>query len=149
MGFRIQRHRRRGTGRRYVHTYPSKAALGAVKRKVKSISRQGTNKPLADLLRQLNLVPRGWTTYFRHGVSAATFGYLRHYTWRRVVDWLRHKHRRAGWKQLRRRYLTGVGLWPEQDEVTLFNPAAVKITRYRYRHDRIPSPWGQRTSIVT
>lgn len=78
LGFRIQRHRRRGTGRRYVYTYPSKAALGAVKRKVKSILRQGTNKPLADLLRQLNLVLRGWTTYFRHGVSAATFGYLRH-----------------------------------------------------------------------
>ena len=26
-------------------------------------------QPLADLLRQLNLALRGWTTYFRHGVS--------------------------------------------------------------------------------
>jgi len=96
LGFRIRRHRKRGTERRYVYTYPAKAALAAVKRKVKAISRQGTNKPLSDLLRQLNLVLRGWTTYFRYGVSAATFGYLRHYSWRRVVDWLRHKHRRAG-----------------------------------------------------
>jgi hypothetical protein len=54
--------------------------------------------------------------------------------------------RRANWKQLRRRYLTGVGLWPEQDGVTLFNPAAVKITRYRYRRDRISSPWTAPTT---
>jgi RNA-directed DNA polymerase len=148
LGFRIRRHRKRGSGRRYVYTYPAKNALGAVKRKVKAISRQGTNKPLGDLLHQLNLVLRGWTTYFRHGVSAATFGYLRHYAWGRVIAWLRHKHRRANWKQLQRRYLTGVGLWPEQDGVTLFNPAAVKITRYRYRRDRIPSPWTAPTTTT-
>jgi hypothetical protein len=116
---------------------------------VKAISRQGTNKPLGDLLRQFNLVLRGWTTYFRHGVSAATFGYLRHYAWSRVVAWLRHKHRHAGWKLLRRRYLIGTGWWPEQDGVTLFNPAAVRITRYRYRRDRIPSPWAERTALVS
>ena len=148
LGFRIQRDHQRGSGKRYVYTFPSKPALAAVKRKVKAISRQGTNKPLGNLLHQLNLVLRGWTTYFKHGVSAATFGYLRHYTWTRVVAWLRHKHRRAGWKQLRGRYLTGVGLWPEQDGVTLFNPAAVKITRYRYRRDRIPSPWAERPTPV-
>jgi RNA-directed DNA polymerase len=93
-------------------------------------------------------VLRGWTTYFRHGVSAATFAYLRHYTWSRVIDWLGRKHRRANWKQLRRRYLTGVGLWPEQDGMTLFNPAAVTITRYRYRRDRIPTPWAEQTTRV-
>ena len=38
--------------------------------------------------------------------------------------------------------------WPEQDEVTLFNPAAVAITRYRYRRDRIPSPWVQATTSI-
>lgn len=53
---------------------------------------------------------RGWTNYFRHGVSAATFGYLRAYAWARVVNWLRRKHPKANWKQLRRRYLPG--WWP-------------------------------------
>ncbi len=56
--------------------------------------------------------------------------------------------RPSGWKQLRRRYLTGVGLWPEQDGTTLFNPAAVTITRYRYRRDRISSPWAQATAVI-
>lgn len=81
-------------------------------------------------------------------MSAATFAYLRHYAWSRVVDWLRRKHRRASWKQLRRRYLS-VGLWPEQDGVTLFNPAAVTITRYRYRRDNIPTPWTQPRPRIT
>ena len=29
-----------------------------------------------------------------------------------------------------------------EDEVTLFNPAAVRTTRYRYRGAAIPSPWA-------
>jgi RNA-directed DNA polymerase len=40
---------------------------------VKTITQQGTNHPLPTLLRRLNPVLRGWTTYFRHGVSKATF----------------------------------------------------------------------------
>ena len=98
------------------------------------------NHPLTSLLRQLNLVLRGWTTYFRHAVSSATFGYLHQFTWVRVVRWLRRKHRRANWRQLRRRYLR-TGWWPEQDGMVLFDPARVAITRYRFRGASIPSPW--------
>jgi len=140
LGFRIQRHTKRGDGKRYVYTYPSKKSLAAITRKVKTITQQGTNQPLSEILRQLELALRGWTTYFRHAVSNATFGYLRHYTWSRVLTWLRNKHRRASWKSLRRRY-TVRGWWPEHDGIRLFDPAAVKIIRYSYRGDRIPTPW--------
>ena len=57
--------------------------------------------------------------------------------------WLRHKHPRANWKWLRRRYLPG--WWPTDGEVTLFNPATVTVTRYRYRGARIPTPWTSTT----
>lgn len=141
LGFRIQRDIKEGTTKRYVYTYPSKTALAAVKRKVKTITKQGTNHPLSSLLRQLKGVLRGWTNYFRHGVSKQTFGYLRHYTWWRVVRWLRRKHRRANWKQLRARYLCYDGrTWVRDGELELFDPAAVAVTRYRYRGD-IPTPW--------
>ena len=46
----------------------------------------------------------------------------------------------ANWKQLRRRYCPD-GWWPAEDGVTLFNPDAVRTTRYRYRGAAIPSPW--------
>ncbi len=143
LGFRIQRHIKEGTNRRYVYTYPSKKALAAIKRKVKTVTRQGTNNTLADLLRQLNAVLRGWTNYFRHGVSKATFGYLRHYTWWRVVRWLRRKYRRTGWKKLRARFLRyDDKTWVSDGEVELFDPAAVAVTRYRYRGN-VPTPWTQ------
>jgi RNA-directed DNA polymerase len=72
-------------------------------------------------------------------VSSASFSYLDAFTWRRVICWLRHKHRRASWKQLRRRHLPS---WrPTDGEVTLFNPQSIAVTRYRYRGAQIPSPW--------
>lgn len=142
LGYRIQRHQKRGTNRRFIYTYPSKTALEAIKRKVKAMSRTGRNRPLSDLLRRLNLVLAGWTNYFRHGASKATFGYLRAYTWHRVVLWLRRKHPHAGWKKLRRRHLPG--WWPTDGDTELFDPGRVPIRYYRYRGTNIPSPWPTR-----
>jgi RNA-directed DNA polymerase len=140
LGWRIQRRRKRGTNRRYVYTYPSRKALKAVTIKVKTKCRRNINLPLSVLLHQLNPVLRGWTTYFRPGVSSIAFGYLRAFTWRQVVRWLRRKHRGITWKELRRRFCGG-RWWPCEDEIVLFNPGAVRTTRYRYRGSKIPSPW--------
>ncbi len=147
LGFRIVRQEKRGTGQRFVYTYPAKTALATVKAKVRMLTRGATDQSLSILLHRLNPVLRGWTAYFRHGVSKATFNYLRAFVWRRVVCWLRHKSLRANWKQLRRRYLPG--WWPTEGEVSLFNPSAVTVSRYRYRGARIPSPWVERTTGST
>jgi len=141
LGFRIQRQAKRGSNKAFVYTWPSRKSLSSIMAKVKAITRQGTNNPLSDLLRQLNSVLRGWTNYFRHGVSKDTFAYLHQRTWRRVVHWLRRKHRRANWGWLRRRYLANA--WrPEHDGEALFDCRAVPVTRYRYRGAVIPSPWA-------
>ena len=140
LGFRIQRQARRGgNGQRRVYTSPTKKALAAVKATVRALTRAGTNQPLAAVCSRLNLVLRGWTNYFRHSVAKATFNYLCSYVWRRVVCWLRHKHPRASWKRLRRRYLPG--WWPTEGRVRLFDPAKVPVTRYRYRGAQIATPW--------
>ena len=137
----IQRHRKRGTNRSYVYTYPARKALRAVTGKVKSLCRRmDTNQPLQVLLLPLNRLLRGWCAHFRSGVSSATFAYLSAYTWARVIGWLRRKHRRITWKELRRRYCAG-GWWPATTERALFNPAKMRTTRYRYRGTVIPGPW--------
>jgi RNA-directed DNA polymerase len=147
LGWRIQRQYMRGTkNKRFVYTWPSKKALASIKAKVRAITRQGTNQPLANLLRQLNAVLRGWTNYFKYGVSNATFGYLHQFTWRRVICWLRNKYRRANWEQLRKLHLPR--WWPTDGEVTLFDPARVAVTRYRYRGRAIPSPWERHTTGI-
>jgi RNA-directed DNA polymerase len=140
LGFRIQRQIKRGSNKAFVYTWPSRKSLSSIMAKVKAITKQGTNNPLSDLLRQLNGVLRGWTNYFRHGVSKDTFAYLHQFTWLRVVRWLRRKHRRANWGWLRRRYLANAW-WPEHDGEALFDCRAVPVTRYRYRGAQIPSPW--------
>jgi RNA-directed DNA polymerase len=140
LGFRIQRQPWRGMGKPTIYTFPTKAALASVKAKVRAATRGGTNQPLAALCRRLAPVLRGWTNYFRHGVSKRTFGYLRSFTWRRVVQWLRRKHSRATWQWLRRRYLPG--WWPTEGQVSLFDPGSVTVSRYRYRGRNIPTPWA-------
>jgi RNA-directed DNA polymerase len=142
LGWHIQRHRKRGTkDQRFVYTYPAKKALRAVMAKVKALCRQvGTNQPLDALLARLNPALRGWCAYFRPGVSAATFSYLSDYAWRTVWRWLRRKHPKATWKQIRRRYCR-VGSWPASETGPLFNPETVGTTRYRYRGAVIPTPW--------
>lgn len=140
LGWRIQRHRRKGDTRRFIYTYPSKKALASITAKVKTICHQDQNLDLAIVLHQLNSVLRGWTAYFRPGVSFRTFRYLRAFTWRQVMIRLRRKHRRITWKELRRRYCGG-GWWPSDGTVTLLNPTDAGTTRYRYRGTRIPSPW--------
>jgi RNA-directed DNA polymerase len=127
LGFRIKRHEKRGTGQRLIYTNPSKAALADVKGAVRTLTQGALNRPLSNLLYQLNPLLRGWTNYFRHGVSKATLGYLRAFVWRRVVNWLRHKHRKRNWNWLRRHHLPG--WWLTDGEVRLFNTGAVPVTR--------------------
>ena len=137
LGWRIQRHRKRGTGKSYVYIYPAKKALVAVLAKVKTLCQQSTNLPLDVLLHRLNRTLRGWPAYFKYGCSHATFSYLRSYLWKQVIRWQERKHRRTTWKQLRRRY----GRWPADGGAELFDPARVRARRYYYRGAQIPTPW--------
>ena len=65
LGWRIQRHRKRGTDRHYVYNYPAKKA--SVRAKTKTICRTNVSQPLGVVLHRLNQVLRGWTAYFRPG----------------------------------------------------------------------------------
>jgi len=138
LGWRIKRGRGRH-GRPAVHTYASKRSLQSVKAKVKEITTTGYQQTLDQLLARLNPLLRGWCAYFQHGVSSKTFSYLDAYTWRRVIWWLRRKHPQANWRWLRGRYLPG---WrPTGTRLALYDPRSVRIVRYRYRGERIATPW--------
>jgi RNA-directed DNA polymerase len=140
LGFHIQRRRRRGTTKRVVYTYPSKKALAGIVGRVRTLTRRTAHPSLAALLRQLNPVLLGWCTYFKHGVSKATFGYLDEYAWRRVLRWIRRRYPKTKWAILFRRFFEN---WrPTEDGIVLFQPQKVTVTRYRYRAANIPTPWA-------
>src|SRR4051794_19298347 len=139
LGWRIQRQFKPGTVKRYVYTWPSKKSLTSITAKVRTLTRRNRHRTLADLLRQVNPVLRGWCNYFKHGVSKRTFSYVDHFAWWRIVGWVRKRHLGLNWGTLIRRFLPE---WKIADgQVELFRPPTVAVTRYRYRGTRIPTPW--------
>lgn len=148
LGWRVQRRAWRSrTGKRAVYTYPSKKALASIVAKVRALTRRRNHRTLADLLRRLNPVLRGWCTYFRHGVSSRTFGYVDHFALWRIVGWLRKRHLGLNMHTLVRRFLSG---WQVRaGGIEMFRPETVEIIRYRYRGTKIPTPWASAPTRIT
>ena len=137
LGFRIKRVPRPGRAPVAV-TFPSDRALGDIKHRIKMLTSSSTvNLSLDELICALNPVLRGWTNYHRYNAAKRCFGYLSYYLWWRVIRWLRRKHSRLTWKQIKRRYWGRA--WTSPEGRRLHWPAEVPVTRYRGR--RKPSPW--------
>ncbi len=142
LGFRIQRHRQKGSDRRLIYTYPSKTSLATIRRKVTTATgRQTTSLPADKLFVHLGQITRGWTLYFRHGSSSRAFGLLRHHLWWRTWRWLKNKHPKQRAKWIIRRYYGPGQWWPAANGVRLFQPDTVRIQRYQYRGAKIGNPW--------
>ena len=137
--FRIQR-RRRGDGRRVVLTIPAKQALAGVMHKIKQATKTGTSRSLGQVLRKINPILRGWAAYFRYGASKQTFAYLGWYAWWRMIYWIRRKHPHLTWKQIRRRYYGADRI--REGKLVLYNPAKMRVERYRYRGAQIATPFN-------
>jgi RNA-directed DNA polymerase len=120
--------------------FPSKKSVAAVKRKVKNLTKRSMlHMSLKDTLFRINHVLRGWGTYFRFEVVKHTLNYLGHFAWWRVFRWLRKKHPGQWGKyltEMRREKRTF-----REAGVELFNPARIKVERYRYRGTKILLPW--------
>lgn len=141
LGFRIKRRPWRAGNRHVAYTFPSQRALRSVMHRIKTLTQRNTTYlSLDELIHALNPILRGWCNYFRHAASKRCFAYLSYYLWWRVMRWLRKKHPRLTWKQIRRKYW-GIK-WTGPEGARLAWPAEVAVTRYRYRGHRIPSPWA-------
>jgi RNA-directed DNA polymerase len=141
LGFHIQRRRKRGTSKRHVYTTPSKKSIQNIKTKVRRrTSRSTRNMPIQALLMKLNSELQGWANYFRHAVAKRVFAAIDSYAWWQVTHWIRSKHHRITWKELRQRYTAPNGRIAASG-IVLSGASKIKITRYRYRGRKIPAPW--------
>jgi RNA-directed DNA polymerase len=143
LGFHIQWRPKKGTNKWYVYTFVAKRPLRSVKAKIRALTRRTSQHPLGATLDRVNSILRGWTAYFRHAVASGTFDHLQKFVWWRIVRWQRAIHRWR-WTDVRRWLTDPTGRWHpiSADGITLFNPAAVPIRRYRYRGNAIPTPWA-------
>jgi RNA-directed DNA polymerase len=141
LGFNIRRMQKWGSRKSYVYTKPSTKAVASIKGRVKAMTYRNTlHRDPGYLMDYLGRVLRGWTNYFRHGVSKRTFNAIDSYVWERITSWLRKKHR-IGWPELRRRFCLPDTWRLAHDGQRFRGAATVTVTRYRYRGYRIPTPW--------
>jgi len=152
LGYQIRRQRKRGTTKYYVYTKPSKAAIQKAKDKVSAKTYRSTrNQDLDKVITGLNQYLVGWANYFRYGVSKAVFSALDHHAWGRLMRWTRAKYagkNRLGMKEMRRRFCD-VGWRFAHNGVVFTGASSVKVTRYRYRGSKIPTPWTLEPAAVT
>lgn len=105
--------------------------------RIKGLFRRATTKaPLADLLRELNPMLRGWGNFYRHAWGAKkVFTALDHYVWWSTLRWLRKKYPHAsmrelkarhGWRQPRQRMLR----WRD-GSVQPFQASSIRVEPYR------------------
>lgn len=139
LGFRIQRHTQRGSSRSYVYSYPSKKSMISIRRRIKAATTRSVQHPPDAVLLRLSRMLRGWTLYFRHASSSDAYQELEYYLWWRVWGWFKDRHPHVSRRAVYRRYY--VDRWPDYGGVRLFNPVSMRIQRYRYRGNKIPTPW--------
>ncbi|MFG3026655.1 group II intron reverse transcriptase/maturase [Streptomyces sp. NPDC048254] len=148
LGFHIRRKRKRGTQKHFVYTMPSRKAVQSVKNKVKAKTYRSTrHMELDELLGSLNRQLRGWANYFRHAASKSAFNAIDSLAWGRIMRWIRHKYRQGrrglGMNELRRRFCDR-GWRFAHNGVVFTGASSVSVVRYRYRGNKIPTPWPLR-----
>lgn len=118
---------------------PSPQAIRDVKQKLKAIWRKHVGSPTAALINEMNPVIRGWSNYFRTGVSKEVFGRLDDFMYQRAQRYAKLRHpKKSGWWRTEKymgRSLGRQDRWVFQDKVRnakLRKFAWTKIIRHRF-----------------
>ena len=144
LGFRIQPRRKRGTNKEYVYTFIGQRPIRSLKAKIRALTHRTSQRELGLVLARLNQVMHGWANYFKHAVAKNIFSMLDNFAWWRIIRMLRVRHHWR-WNEVRRRFTDSTGRWHPiaADEIELRRIAAIPVSRYRYRGNKIPTPWVQ------
>jgi RNA-directed DNA polymerase len=90
LSFRWQRSKK---GTSYVHTEPSPAAELSLRSRVRELTQRHTTwKTVGQIVREINVVTRGWGNYFAKGNYHRSFRQMNHFIAHRLRQWLWRKH---------------------------------------------------------
>ncbi|MEU4862214.1 group II intron reverse transcriptase/maturase [Kitasatospora aureofaciens] len=73
-------------------TKPSREAVKRFKEKVTAISMEMATAKTADVIRRLNPLIKGWSTYYRGAAASKVFGDLGHWMYIRMFRWAKRRH---------------------------------------------------------
>lgn len=110
LGFSIRQYSTKTWGRKYeTHTKPS---LENQKRHRETIDKR-LDRMVActqeEVIKALNPIIRGWSNYFRIGVSSKIFHKMDHYVFQKLWKWARWRHPNKGLRWIKRKYFPGRG----------------------------------------
>ncbi len=93
LGFNVRRYR----GKLLIK--PSKAALRRHRERLAAEMKALRGANASAVIRRLNPIIRGWSTYYRTVVSSEAFAKLESYLWKLTYKWARHSHpnKPKGW----------------------------------------------------
>ena len=120
-------------------TMPSQKNIQQLIDKIRLLIKANRQARTSSLIRVLNPVLKGWCNYYRHGVSKKVFTRINAILFRMVWRWVCRRHPNKSRKWIRSKYYTQVDRWkwvlfgklPDKDQqLTLFNPAKVRIIRH-------------------
>jgi len=140
LGFNIRRYSRQSRKKSgfVVQTRPSKKSIKAVTNKIRDCFQAGKSQTSAIL--RANSIIRGWSNYFRIGVSYKTFQTLDNIKWHRTWRYAKRRHPKKSASWLYNRYFKRIGTrkWVFYDHkrglsLKLFsNTPIVRHTRVKY-----------------
>src|SRR3954447_4448250 len=92
---------------------PDKAKVLAHLREIKTYLDANKQAPAGDVVHELTLIIRGWSTYYRHACSTDAFSYADHRIWRMLWQWAkrRHPNKSKGWVKARYFRRTKTRVW--------------------------------------
>jgi RNA-directed DNA polymerase len=88
---------------------PSKKSIKTHSDKIKEVLRQMKAAPQEEVIKRLNPIIKGWTNYFRIGVSNEIFNKLDYLMWQKLWAWSKRRHHTKGKKWIADKYFHTIG----------------------------------------
>jgi RNA-directed DNA polymerase len=88
---------------------PSKKSIKTHSDKIKQILKQMKASPQEEVIKRLNPIIKGWTNYFRIGVSTETFSQLNYLVWQKLWAWSKRRHPTKGKRWIVDKYFHAIG----------------------------------------
>ena len=102
LGYTFGRCHRMKTGEAYLGTKPSKKRVARVCEKVSQMTHRYTSgRDTQEVVGELNLILRGWATYFQLGSASKAYAAVDSHVRNRLRRWLCRKHKVKGGGKLR------------------------------------------------
>jgi RNA-directed DNA polymerase len=105
LGFNIKHYKdkRKKTGKT-CHTKPSKESIKAFKQQMVIEWKKMLGVPTKRLIENINPKIKGWSNYFRIGVSSSIFSKLDHWMWQRQAIYAGRRHPHKSWRWKKEKY---------------------------------------------